>query len=242
MRKAVKFFVTIMRKILGIESLDKKIQTVVNAQFFEGTIKDCNWLKYKSFSPGNWAMDNAALYTLFRVLNNMKPKNILEFGLGQSSKLVHQYAAFFEDTKAETIEHNNDWIGFFCNDFPEDIKINVKQIDEEIINFNGYETLSYKNIDNIIKGRYDLIIVDGPFGRKHYSRSQSIGVIKDNLEERFCIFFDDSERTGEKETIHMICKILKDKKIKYMTKDYIGEGNQHTIICSEDLKFLTSLR
>jgi hypothetical protein len=235
MLKIVKFFVNI----------NKNIQTLVNAQLFAGAIKDCNWLKYKSFSPGGWAMDNAALYTLFRIFNKMKPKNILEFGLGESSKLVHQYATFFEDIKAETIENDNDWINFFRNDFPEDIEIHVKQFDKEIVNFNGYETFSYKNIDEIIMGGagwHDLIIVDGPLGSKHYSRSQSVGVVKNNLGERFCIFFDDSQRIGEKETIHIICNILDDKKIKYYTKNYIGEEKQHTIICTADLKFLTSLR
>jgi hypothetical protein len=91
-------------------------------------------------------------------------------------------------------------------------------------------------------GGYDLIIVDGPFGSEHYSRSQSVAIIKNNMKNRFCILFDDSERIGEKETMHMIYKILDDKEIKYMTRDYIGEKNEHTIICSEDLKFLVSLR
>jgi hypothetical protein len=82
-RKIIKF----VRRLAGTSGLDDlhdKIQTLVNAQFFRGTIEDCEWLKYRSFSPGGWAMDNAALYTLFRILNDVKPKNILEFGLGQS--------------------------------------------------------------------------------------------------------------------------------------------------------------
>jgi hypothetical protein len=45
---------------------------------------------------------------------------------------------------------------------------------------------------------------------------------------------DDTEREGEKDTIRTICETLED--------EYTGEKNQHTVICSEDLKFLTSLR
>jgi hypothetical protein len=88
---------------------------------------------------------------------------------------------------------------------------------------------------------YDLIIVDGPFGSEHYSRSQIINFVKGSLSKQFCIFMDDAERKGEKETITMVCKTLNDRKIRYLLKNYIGEKNHHVIICSNDLTFLTSL-
>lgn len=209
-RKIIKF----VRRLAGTSGLDDlhdKIQTLVNAQFFRGTIEDCEWLKYISFAPGGWAMDNAALYTLFRILNDVKPKNILEFGLGQSSKMVHQYAEFSGNVKALTIEHDKDWINFFCSGIPKDMKMNIKQLEKEVVKFNDFETLSYKDISEITRLEiYDLVIVDGPFGSDHYSRSQSIEIVKNNLSKRFCIFFDDSEREGEKETINTVCKILTD--------------------------------
>jgi hypothetical protein len=147
-RRIIKF----VRKLVGTDGLIKNMQTIMNAQFFRGIIEDCEWLDYKSFAPGGWAMDNAALYTLFRILNDVKPKNILEFGLGQSSKMVHQYANFSENVTALTIEHDSRWIDFFCNGIPENIKINVKQFDTEIVNYNGFETLTYKNVDTIFNG------------------------------------------------------------------------------------------
>jgi hypothetical protein len=222
---------------------DKELQELMNAQLFRGIIEDCEWLKYKSFAPGSWAMDNAALYTMFRILNDVKPNNILEFGLGQSSKMVHQYATFSKDATALTIEHDHDWIKFFRNGIPKYINFNIKQFDEQIVNYNGFETLSYKNMEEIFTEKeYDFIIVDGPFGSEHFSRSQIIDIVKNGLPKRFCIFLDDSERNGESETIEMICKILNDSGITFLKTDYLGEKNQHTIIYSEDLKFLTSLR
>jgi hypothetical protein len=103
----------------------------------------------------------------------------------------------------------------------------------------------YKNIDTIFNGGgggYDLIIVDGPFGSKHYSRSQIIDFVKYAMPKQFCIFIDDTERAGEKDTIKIICEIFNDKGTKYLKKSYIGEKNEHTIICSDSLNFLTSLR
>jgi hypothetical protein len=53
---------------------------------------------------------------------------------------------------------------------------------------------------------------------------------------------DDTERVGENDTLKIICDIINSKGIKHLIKEYIGEKNKHTIICSEDLAFLTSLR
>jgi hypothetical protein len=206
-----------------------------NKKLFKEAIENCNWLKYKSFKPGLWAMDNFAFYTLFNILDRIKPKNILEFGMGQSSKMVHQYAQFFENVTAVTIEHNREWAETFCKNIPEDLKINVKFFDTEIIEVNGFKTLTYKNIDGIWgKGGYDLIIVDGPFGSKHYSRSQIINIIKYGLPEQFCIFMDDTERNGEKETVKEICRELGEKGIKHLIKENRGIRKHHTIIYSAD--------
>jgi hypothetical protein len=208
---------------------------------FQGIIEDSEWLKYKSFAPGGWAMDNAALYTLFCILDNVKPKKILEFGLGQSSKMIHQYAAFSDNVTALTIEHDKNWIDFFCNKIPNDVNITVKQIDTETILFNGYTTLSYKDAALYWEG-HDLIVVDGPFGSEHYSRPQIIDIVKKGLPKQFCIFMDDTERDGEKETMEILCGSLQSMNIKFLVKNYIGEKSHHAIICSDDLKFLTSLR
>jgi hypothetical protein len=234
--------VELVRKIIGTQRAIQGIQTILNMQLFRSVIENSAWLKYRSFTPGGWAMDNAALYTLFRILNDVKPKRILEFGLGQSSKMVHQYAAFSEDVTALTIEHDNNWIRFFCNEIPQNVNVTIKQFDTETVKFNGFETLSYKNINQFIGDEYDLIIVDGPFGSRHYSRSQIIDIVKNGLPEQFCIFMDDTERDGEKETIGILCKILQSMDVKYLIKDYNGEEKHHTIICSNNLKFLISLR
>jgi hypothetical protein len=233
----------IKRIVQGVvQEIIPEIRTISNALLFRGVIADCEWLKYKSFAPGGWAMDNAGLYTLFRILKDTKPKNILEFGLGQSSKMVHQYATFSENVNVLTIEHDKDWITFFCNGIPKDVKVTIKQVDKEIIKFNEFETLSYKNIGEIIEGKYDFIVVDGPFGSAHYSRSQIIGVVKNGLPKQFCILMDDTERNGEQETIGILRNVLQEKGIKYLIQEYPGEKSHHTIICSEDQKFLTSLR
>ena len=91
-----KLFSIILKKI-GIldilasqEQQGRILEEIHKAEIFSSTIADSEWLKFKSFSPGGWAADYGLLYTLYRVLNGMRPQNVLEFGLGQSSKMIHR--------------------------------------------------------------------------------------------------------------------------------------------------------
>ena len=213
---------------------------ILKGLVFNSTIVDSKWLKYKSFSPGAWAADFGLLYTLYRVLNDVKPNNVLEFGLGQSSKMIHQYGDYFKK-KVLTCEHDEEWIRFFEEGKEGDYYVNIKQLELENIIVNGIETLTYKNLmQEFGDEKYDLIIVDGPYGSDHYSRPQIIELAKLCLCDTFCIIMDDTERVGERETIQEVMKVLDDKGIRYCTRVYYS-SKKHTLICSDNLKFLTSL-
>ena len=211
---------------------------------FQQAIQDCPWLKIKGFSLGDfhYAMDALALHNLFRILEDVKPKNILEFGLGQSSKLVHQYAEYFQ-TNALTIEHDGDWIIYMKTHAP-DVKFNIRQADLEKIKINNVETVSYKNVEKLFSFLPDggtLIIVDGPPYQPHYSRPQILSFVS-QLEKDFCIFIHDSQRIGEKETIAQLHNELSNKKIEFLQRDYHWSSvQQHTVLCSKSWKFLTSI-
>lgn len=240
-----KKILSIIRRIFATDllvSIQNQNQTIINAQLFRGIIQDSDWLKYKSFAPGGSAVDNAGLYTLYRILNDMKPNKILEFGLGQSSKMVHQYANYFQNTYALTVEHDPDWTNFFCSGLDKNITTNIIHLDLETISYKEKQTLTYKKIDELDTKSFDFIIIDGPFGSLNYSRSQIINIVKRGLPERFCIYMDDTERKGEQETINEIIDILNLKNIKHHVKKYSGEKMGHTVICSSGLYFLTTLK
>lgn len=65
------------------------------ANAFHDTIIDSEWLKSKTFSPGRWGVGYQYLYVLYRVLNEIKPRNILELGMGQTTRMIGQYAAYY---------------------------------------------------------------------------------------------------------------------------------------------------
>ena len=207
---------------------------------FNSTIRDSKWLKYKSFSPGGWAADYRLLYSLYRILDGLKPKRILEFGLGQSSKMIHQYANYY-NAEATTCEHDENWIGFFKEGKDGDYEVNIKNVELESISYNGFETLTYKNLHKEFgDDKFDLIVVDGPFGSDHYSRPQIIDLAKHNLNKSFVIVIDDTERDGEKDTIEEVIKSLGEMGIDNCHCT-CSASKCHTIICSEDLKFLMTM-
>ena len=226
-----------------LESQDKQsrmAQESLAATTFSNAIQNSEWLKYKSFYPGGWAVEYTFLLTLFRIFEHHKFTNLLEFGLGQSSRMVHQYAAFY-NVAAITIEHDTEWIEFTRKDTHNAYPINIKVLPLEMVDYNGYRTRTYQGIKAAFeKQKFDFILVDGPFGSEHYSRSQIVQLADSNLAETFCIIIDDCNRIGEQETVAEVESVLKGNKIKYAINKYHGLSD-YVVICSEKLKFLASL-
>lgn len=256
MKKIIEKILTTIRKIVGTKALKSNQHIIISeqsklidiqneilkSQIFNSTITDSEWLKYKSFSPGGWAVDYGFLYTLYRVLNDMKPQNILEFGLGQSSKMIHQYANFYKNTSAITCEHDSEWIDFFQRGKIGDYSITIKHLNLEEVTYKGERTLSYKDMpDAFGNEKFDLIVIDAPFGSPRYSRSQIIELVKNNISEVFCIILDDYDRYGEQETFEELKRIISEKyNLSILYMEYKG-SKRHMLICHDSLKFLTTL-
>lgn len=226
--------------IKKLDNLTRVQSELYYATKFHDSIVDSPWLKYKSFSLGEWAADYRLMYTIFRTLNAEKPKNIIEFGLGQTSKMIHQYAQYYHAC-AITYEHDENWIQFFNESKEGDYPINIKLTELDHVLYKEYETLTYKDcLQSFADQKFDFIIVDGPFGSEHFSRSQLIELVENNLSHRFCIIMDDYERLGEKETISEVERILQSKTLDYRKIVYTAEKT-HILICSSDLEFLTTI-
>lgn len=224
--------------LLNIEKIQRENYY---ANLFNDSIKESQWFIHKSISPSGWALNYASIYFLYRVLDKMRPQNILEFGLGQSSKLIYQYVDFFKETAAITYEHDKKWIDFFKNENSSFYDINIYLAEVEKTHYNQEQTISYKNNCNELKGqKFDLILVDGPNGSEHYSRSQILNIIPDCLLSSFCIMLHDSERSGEKETIRELLNIMDKHGIKYCTNT-IPSNKDMFVVCSEDLRFLNTI-
>lgn len=214
------------------------------AEIFNNTISASSWLKNKSFSAGRWAVGYPYLYVLYRILDEIKPKNILELGLGQSSKMISQYADHNSDVSYQVVEHDLHWINFFSKNFTLTKNINIVNLAftyenyKKAINVRVYE----KFAENFGDKQFDLISIDAPIAgdMKDYARIDVIKILPNSLAENFVIMLDDVNRIGEQNTLSEIIDKLQQNNITHHVGIYSGEKDS-VIICSEKLKFLTSL-
>ena len=176
----------------------------------------------------------------------MEPKNILELGLGQTTKLTSQYANFFTDSKLLTIDGDKDWIDNFKENLIISENMDIVYNDLETFTFRDTENLRYKNIKDTVKDeKFDLVVIDGPqgffspgFRMLDYSRSNIWELIPDNLADDFVIVIDDYERKGEKNTIAIVKELLDENNISFSTFNSIGLKEQF-VIASDKYKFIS---
>ncbi len=239
----------IIRRINGTELLQqminenkKSLDELKWANIFNSTISGSEWLTKKSLSPGRWAARYPFLYVLYRVLDDINPNSILEFGLGESSKITYQFIANKKkDSSLKIIENNTDFASFFYKHYY-NLASFVTILPLKKILVKNFECLVYDNlIASLEDKKFDLVIVDGPWGSKRYSRYQIIDIVDNNmLSENFVIIFDDTDRPGEYDTLNDLKALLKAKNISYVLNTFSGE-KETTIICSEKFFFLTTI-
>lgn len=243
--------------INAIKHWGKNTDELVWAQVFHDAIRGSKWLEPETLSlcPGRMAVGYNYLYPMFRILDEFRPKKILELGLGQSSKMISRYAGSEiagKDCSYTIVEHDKSWADFFQHRYPLPTCATVKNatLETRSFNYGKRNCMAYqyneKEFSEILgKNRYDLISIDAPFGSDVlspyvYSRVDIISHIPSCLEKSFCIIIDDYERLGEKNTADLIMKQLNDSQIEYCHAVYSGIKGS-IVIVSKDLKFLCSL-
>lgn len=219
------------------------ISEVLWGEIFTSTSNQSKWLTDKAFSPGRWAVDYPFLYVLYRVLNETKPKRILELGLGQSTKMIAQYAIYDPSIVHSVVEHDAEWIGFFEKSFNFSENTRVFNLELETVMYEGSPVLTYKDFDQAANGEpFDLICIDAPFGATNtdYSRVDVLMKMPECLADSFIIMLDDCIREGEKKTGEKMKETLEQHNIAYCSNVYSG-SNDMLLIASPDLKFFCSL-
>lgn len=66
-----------------------RIKEINYAQIFNDTLKESIWLTKKNFSLNRSASNYSFMYTLYRILDEVQPKNILEIGTGADFQNDH---------------------------------------------------------------------------------------------------------------------------------------------------------
>lgn len=214
------------------------------AEIFNNAVSGSAWLSDKAFAPGRWAVGYPYLYVMYRVLNEARPKRILELGLGQSTRMIAQYAAVHEGVTHIVVEHDPDWIRFFQNDFELSARSKIVQLDREMAPYKEAEAVRvFKGFREMFAGQtFDFISIDAPLGgdMKQYARIDVLGLLPECLSEDFVIMIDDYERSGETHTLAEMERRLNECGIPYKRGRYSGKKDC-ALISAEHMGFLTTM-
>lgn len=224
-----------------LKSIKNQNEELFKGMIFNNLVLQKDWIKNKEFIPTKGAATYSLLYILLIILDKARPNNILEFGLGQTSKLTTQYAHFKNpDCILQIIDHDELWIKAMSDELPSADNINIIKRELENFQLNDTQNDRYKNLQDITAGKkYDLIIIDGPYGfNRTYPRTNILELIPQNLSHDFIIILDDAERQGEKNTAQLIFEKLEANNIKYF-KFYQHATKSQLIITSEKYKFVS---
>lgn len=208
---------------------------------YQDSIRGNKWLEELPLNIGRWAGNYAFFYVLNRILNDFKPQTILELGLGESTKFISTYLDNkLINSRHIVIEQDMSWKNQFRESFMLSERSDIIVCPLIKMKVKGFETNAYHNLDLAITEKFDLYVIDGPFGSIHYSRYDIVNLAKSFVEEdQFVIIIDDYNRNGEKETVIDLINLFKKNKIKVYQNNYIGNKSA-MVIASEKYKLATS--
>ena len=236
-------FKKIVRQMYRTLNNGAKMQDEVYwAQIYNNTVSNSSWLKNNNFSPGRWAVGYPFLYTMYRVLDEMHPKRILELGMGQTTKMIGQYVAYNSDVEHIVVEQDKDWIKFFTGISPLPTKSNVIHCDYEYVPYKSEKNVRiFSNFTDKLQDKsFDFICIDAPIGSYRYSRIDILNILPQCLSESFILMLDDYNRTGEQNTMREITHCLEQNGITYDTGVYHGEKDV-VLLASENNKYFCSM-
>ena len=228
-----------------LEKIIKQNNELRYSIMFHDTIRGGWFPSNQGFSLGRGALDYAAMYVLYRILDQCNPNSILEIGMGQSTKLISYYNINNQNSHHRCVENDELWIKFFTDTFTipnntEVVHLNITQSEVIIDDKKVSGIYHYENFKEKLEDRkYDLMMIDGPYGMNfpEYSRIDLLQIIPTCLDDNFVIFMHDIYRKGEQRTMQYVEKVLKASNISYRTAIY--ENTE--IIVSTSNKFLCTL-
>lgn len=226
---------------LKLSELDCQNRELEWSQIYHDSIRGKKWIEELPLNVGRWAGNYSFFYVLNRILSDYKPEKILDLGLGESSKFISAYIENYLFKSSHIIvEQDKNWIDSFQERCKLSTNSKIIHCPLYIKEVNGFDVNLYQDFDEKIIEKFDLYIVDGPFGSLRYSRYNIVSkVVEFNIEDEFIILIDDTHRQGEKDTFGDIVKILKNKKIDIFIGNYIG-NKTNTVIATKKYKLATS--
>jgi predicted O-methyltransferase YrrM len=161
-----------------------------------------------------WSIEPVHLQYLISIMDEHRPKRIVELGCGVSTLVVSAWLKENGGSRCVSIEHSDHWAHrtrievdqFGLRDYA-DIKVIPLQPMEclgECMNWH---------VPNSVKScidRIDLLLVDGPPAVSPLTRLPALPVLHEKLSQTAVILLDDGNRPGEKEVVKHWLQIYED--------------------------------
>ncbi len=223
-----------------------KINETIASVSLEGALRRLHLDPPDFFTDGAAATASLELL-LIKVLRLIRPARILEFGSGQTTKLLALYYHQNPDTYVLTLEEDLSWHHII----EPQITIAGRHHDYRhspvaettVLRPGSSERVStfwYADEMAIQTSQFNLILVDGPATEGPYSRAGILRHVPNALADSFVLIFDDAERYGERMTIMLAERALREAGRNYVRFDIYGQKAQ-TVFCSRDYAFLRSV-
>ena len=214
------------------------------ADAFHALSLESSWLKDKTFSPGRWAIGYQYLYALYWFLEKMEPECVLDLGLGQSTRIIAQYAAANPKVRHIVVESSQEWIKFFknsCFALPSNTTIIHCPYGTET--FKGVNDVRvYENFVSLLQNyKFDLVSIDAPHSgdMMEFGRVDTIKLIPDRLSKRYAILFDDTGRKADNAGFRALVDELMVNRFTAQIGCFHGL-KRSSVVVSEDLQSLLS--
>lgn len=212
------------------------------ANVYNNSTRGIQFLETLPLNIGRWAGGYAFFYILHRILNDYKPSKILEFGLGESSKLIDAYLKNeLTKTTHKVLEQDAVWESAFKKRVNLTSRTQIQVLPLVKKSFKSFEIWGYSDIEKHITDKYNLYVVDGPLGSPRFSRFDILTITKHlTNEDDFIIIIDDYNRLGEQETFNELASAFKERDIPVVKAIY--QGNKAVaVMASMRYKYITTL-
>jgi hypothetical protein len=212
-----------------------------------------NGLRRAGYEPKDFFTDEAAgnpsLQLLnFKVMRFCQPKNTLELGSGQTTKLLSCYQSQNPAAYVLTLEQSEQWVRQLRAQINHDYRCVELERKEFTCAGTGLRLTAdwYRDVPELHDRKYEYVLIDGPeyggLGTDHvdFARSGILQYMPTILAPSFVVVFDDAERYGETMTINALDAILRASAIRFVRFARFGIKTQ-VVLCSTDLAFLRSV-
>ena len=244
-KKVVNFFRELRAGQIALEEKSNQqelwLKELYWANVYHDSIRGKEFLTGLSLNVGRWAGNYSFFYLLNRILAECSPNSICEMGLGESTKFINAYLDNqLNNSTHVVVEHDLQWIERVKSRSKISAATSILHLPIDQITVKDKLVNVYKDLDIQINRKFELYIADG-FSSEDYSRYDIIR-LSECLEtgDDFIIIIDDTNRSGEQQTVNMLIQRLSEKSIKVSSAYYEGLKGS-TIITSDKYSFLLSL-